>query len=532
MFKRSWLSVAIAALAISGCSATYESAEESYQEGNVAEAREAWQELATNGDARSMYRLYTSTNRPSEDDIAWLKQAADAGLTQAQYDYGMVLFKKEQFKDAHSYLTSASDGDLVAAKQFLKANEKLFPLWIKSESGDAAATKKVAEHYWNKKQYKNATKWFERCSNRYSSCSFYIGLSYDQGYGVAEDNAKAIEWYTKSAENNGYTPAARNLAWMYENGEGTAIDKKKAFYWMSQAEKSQLIKGVTTAELGRYYLYGIGTGKNTKKAYDLLNRVAKSNEYAAYNLAKMYYFGDGIKRDYKKSYEWFLVASKKGHRASEYYVGNHHYHGYGRDKNLFEAYQWFKKSADKGDVEAQFRLGWMLSNNEGAATNYREAFKWYQKAAEQGSTAAQNNLGVMYAEGQGTEKDDYKAFSWYEKAAKQGDDVAQNNLGIRYEHGKGVRKSNQLAAYWYAKSAQQNYKNAQSNLNAILHSLKNNSVSVKQADVYLDKSFDSKVQRTLSRGTKVYVLSQGSKWTEVYYPKNHTIGYINNTHLY
>lgn len=532
MFKRSWLSVAIAALVVSGCSATYESAEESYQEGNVAEAREAWQELATNGDARSMYRLYTSTNRPSEDDLSWLKQAADAGLTQAQYDYGMVLFKKEQFKDAHSYLTSASDGDLVAAKQFLKENEKLFPLWIKSESGDAAATKKVAEYYWNKKEYKNATKWFERCSNRYRSCSFYIGLSYDQGYGVTEDNAKAIEWYTKSAQNNGNAAAARNLAWMYENGEGSAINKKKAFYWMSQAAKNQFIKSTTTAELGRYYLYGIGTEKNTKKAYELLNQVAQSNEYAAYNLAKMYYFGDGIKQDYSKSYDWFLVASKKGHRASEYYIGNHYYNGYGKDKNLFEAFKWFKKSADKGYVDAQFRLGWMLSNNYGVETNYREAFKWYQKAAEQGSTAAQNNLGVMYAEGQGTEKDDYKAFSWYEKAAKQGDDVAQNNLGIRYEYGKGVRKSSQLAAYWYAKSAQQNHKNAQSNLNAILHTLKNNSVSVKQADVYKGQSFDSKVQRTLSRGTKVYVLSQGSQWTEIYYPKNHTIGYINNTHLY
>ncbi|KOO04825.1 tetratricopeptide repeat protein [Vibrio nereis] len=532
MFKRSWLSVAIAALAVSGCSATYESAEESYQEGNVAEAREAWQELATNGDARSMHRLYTSTNRPSEDDLSWLKQAADAGLTQAQYDYGMVLFKKEQFKDAHSYLTSASDGDLVAAKQFLQENEKLFPLWIKSESGDAAATKKVAEHYWNKKEYKNATKWFERCSNRYRSCSFYIGLSYDQGYGVTEDNAKAIEWYTKSAENNGYTAAARNLAWMYENGEGTAIDKKKAFYWMSQAEKSQLIKGVTTAELGRYYLYGIGTEKNTKKAYDLLNRVAKSNEYAAYNLAKMYYFGDGVKRDYNKSYEWFLVASKKGHRASEYYVGNHHYHGYGRDKNLLEAYQWFKKSADKGYVDAQFRLGWMLSSSEGVAKNYREAFKWYQKAADQGSSTAQNNLGYMYDNGQGTEKNKTMAFEWYQKAARLGSDVGQYNVGQSYKVGSGVRKSDQLAAYWLAKAAQQNYKSAQSSLEQVLPKLRRMRVNVKETEVYSKQSFDSQPKMSLGRGTNVYLLSQGSKWTEIYYPKNHTIGYINNTHLY
>ncbi|MEZ8270358.1 hypothetical protein AB6C54_03875 [Vibrio splendidus] len=89
MLKRKWLASVIVTLMLSGCAATYESAEEAYQDGDYAKARESWQKLALEGDNRSMYRLYTSTNRPSDKDIDWLKKAADSGLVDAQYDYGM-----------------------------------------------------------------------------------------------------------------------------------------------------------------------------------------------------------------------------------------------------------------------------------------------------------------------------------------------------------------------------------------------------------------------------------------------------------
>lgn len=529
MSIRSWLSSTLVALVLSGCAATYESAEKSYQDGDFTEAREAWQELALEGDNRSMYRLYTSTNRPSDGDIKWLKKAADSGLVAAQYDYGMYLLEEEKYKDAQTYLTLASENSSDKAKRVLEKNKQLFPLWVKAETGHTDSIKKLGDLYWAKKEYKESLKWYERCVDSFTYCSFYMGLANAKGYGTVQDYEVAIKWYSKSAKD-GNMDSARNLAWLYEDGEGTNIDKEKAFYWMSKAASAGWV--VPTAELGRYYLYGIGTTKDTNKAFKLLTQVAKENKYAAYNLARMYYLGNGLTKDYKKSYEWFTLASKSDHSASDYYIGQHYYEGLGRDKNLQQAYKWFLQAADKGDPDAQFRLGWMLSQGEGVSRDSREAFKWYKKAAEQGSIVAQNNLGVMYANGDGTEKDDYQAFFWYEKAAKQGDDVAQSNLGSRYEQGKGVHKSYQLAAYWYARSAQQNYKQAQSYLNDILNKLKTKKVDVKQTALYTDKSFDSDALIELSRGERVYVLSRGNKWTEVYFPKNHTIGYVNNTHIY
>ncbi|NAX36376.1 hypothetical protein CAG54_02410, partial [Vibrio sp. V27_P1S3P104] len=85
MLKRKWLASALVTLMLSGCAATYESAEKAYQDGEYAQARESWQKLALDGDSRSMYRLYTSTNRPSQEDIDWLEKAAHADLADAQY---------------------------------------------------------------------------------------------------------------------------------------------------------------------------------------------------------------------------------------------------------------------------------------------------------------------------------------------------------------------------------------------------------------------------------------------------------------
>ncbi|MBE3663864.1 hypothetical protein BOO35_01665 [Vibrio navarrensis] len=529
MLKRKWLASALVTLMLSGCAATYESAEKAYQDGEYAEARESWQKLALEGDSRSMYRLYTSTNRPSDEDIGWLKKAADSGLVNAQFDYGMHALEQEQFKEAQAYLIQASENKSDKASKELANNKDLFPLWLKAEGSDADSIRKLGELYWDKKEYKQSLKWYERCVDSYTYCSFYMGFAFAYGYGVSQDYKKAIYWYSKSAKD-GNKDSARNLAWLYENGQGTNIDKEKAFYWMSKAASS----GWTgpTAELGRYYLYGIGTEKDTDKAFELLSKVAKDNKYAAYNLAGMYFNGNGVKQDYQKSFDWYSIASKSDNAASDYYIAEHYYKGLGRDKNLTQAYKWYFQSAEKGDVDAQFRLGWMLSEGEGVAANSRKAFQWYEKAAEQGSISAQNNLGVMYEQGLGTEKDHYQAFKWYEKSASQGNDVAQNNLGLMYENGKGVRKSIQLAAFWYAKSAQKNYKVAQSNLSEILSKLRTNTIQVSKTSVYTDSSFDSKELLSLSQGERVYILSSGSKWAEVYVPKNHTIGYVNNTHLY
>ncbi len=61
-----------------------------------------------------------------------------------------------------------------------------------------------------------------------------LGVLYENGHGVAQDYAKAREWYEKAAAN-GESMAMLNLGVLYENGHGVAQDYAKAREWYQKA---------------------------------------------------------------------------------------------------------------------------------------------------------------------------------------------------------------------------------------------------------------------------------------------------------
>lgn len=65
---------------------------------------------------------------------------------------------------------------------------------------------------------------------------FYLAKRYQKGEGVAKNPLKAIEWYTRAANQN-VTPAQLNLGIMYARGEGVAVNEGQARYWLERAAK-------------------------------------------------------------------------------------------------------------------------------------------------------------------------------------------------------------------------------------------------------------------------------------------------------
>jgi TPR repeat protein len=59
-----------------------------------------------------------------------------------------------------------------------------------------------------------------------------LGVMYDQGQGVNQSDAKAMEWYERAAQQ-GEPRAQYNLGLMYLNGQGVLPDMVKAYYWLS-----------------------------------------------------------------------------------------------------------------------------------------------------------------------------------------------------------------------------------------------------------------------------------------------------------
>jgi TPR repeat protein len=101
-----------------------------------------------------------------------------------------------------------------------------------------------------------------------------LGTTYARGWGVAQDYAKAREWYEKAADS-GEPTAMAGLGWLYEGGRGVAQDSAKALEWY-------------------------------EKAAD------KGDATAMRNLGVLYAKGQGVTQDYVKAREWYEKAAAKG----------------------------------------------------------------------------------------------------------------------------------------------------------------------------------------------------------------------------
>ena len=73
--------------------------------------------------------------------------------------------------------------------------------------------------------------------------------------GVAEDAAKAVEWYERAAEP-GLSPRQCNLGYCYESGKGVKEDKARAVKLYRQAAEQG--SSVGQCNLGYCMLKGIG----------------------------------------------------------------------------------------------------------------------------------------------------------------------------------------------------------------------------------------------------------------------------------
>jgi TPR repeat protein len=98
-----------------------------------------------------------------------------------------------------------------------------------------------------------------------------------RGAGCLVDEAKAVAWYRRAAEQ-GHVTAQANLAKRYLRGEGVAPDLAEAFRWFHAASQQGDIASMW--ELGTMYRHGRGVERNLVLAADLHLTVAKAGVVA------------------------------------------------------------------------------------------------------------------------------------------------------------------------------------------------------------------------------------------------------------
>ena len=83
--------------------------------------------------------------------------------------------------------------------------------------------------------YQTAFKlWLPLAEQGDASAQFNLGMMYDNGQGVKQDDVQAVKWYRQAAEQ-GYAKAQYNLGVKYYQGEGVRQDKGQAKEWFGKA---------------------------------------------------------------------------------------------------------------------------------------------------------------------------------------------------------------------------------------------------------------------------------------------------------
>ena len=138
-----------------------------------------------------------------------------------------------------------------------------------------------------------------------------VGICFQEGSGVAKDEAEAVEWFKKSAEQ-GYDHGENELGYCYLYGVGITKDyEKAAMYFRKAAEQSY--SGAEN-NLGVCYLNGWGVPKNLIEAKNWSQKAAdQGNVESEFNLAMCFFNGWGVKKDMEQAKHWFKLAANQNY---------------------------------------------------------------------------------------------------------------------------------------------------------------------------------------------------------------------------
>ena len=176
-----------------------------------------------------------------------------------------------------------------------------------------------------------------------------IGLAYLTGDGVRKDDAEAVKWLRKAA-NQDNPIAERYLAEMYFKGRGVPADNAEAAKWLRMA-----------AEQG--------------------------DAQSQHNLAVLYTQGLGVPRNVKEAVNWMRKSAEQGLAAGQVGMGAIFENGDGVPPDPIEAVKWYRMAVEQNDANGMNNLALLLATSKNPRVrNPEEAVSLASKAV-----AAANN---------------------------------------------------------------------------------------------------------------------------------------------
>jgi TPR repeat protein len=292
------------------------------------------------------------------------------------------------------------------------------------------------------KDYYEAFKWLQKAaSKKHVFAQYQLGLCYLYGWGVPQNNERAMSWLVKSA-NYYYDKAQTMAALLIINGVKRINTLNKNRYIQSFLGPAFFQGNANAYFLESYCFFHKITSSNTH--WTAFREAADRGHPKAYYYLGLLYSSYG---DRKRAFVDFQKAAELKFIPAYVQLGDCYLAGTGTEKNAQKAFGWYKKAAVENDPEGLFKTGCCYAAGIGVKQGTEKAGEWFLKAAETGFPRAELGLTLLKMANPQIKN---LFFSGQEKAAaellqQEKDTDAQFCLGLCLKYGIGIEQDRKAA---------------------------------------------------------------------------------------
>ncbi len=186
---------------------------------------------------------------------------------------------------------------------------------------------------------------------------------------------------TRAKAESGDPEAQCELARLFEEGRGVAADNAQAVHWLERSAD----QGWPEAQwkLGDRLRWGRGVAADPAAALRLYHKAdARGYAPAAWAIGECHHEGVGTRKDPTEALRWYRRAAELGDPNCQRFLADILASGAeGIDKNVSEAAQWLRRAAMQGDSFAQAEFGRRCAEGDGVTRDLVEAHMWFGLAA-------------------------------------------------------------------------------------------------------------------------------------------------------
>jgi hypothetical protein len=200
------------------------------------------------------------------------------------------------------------------------------------------------------------------------------------------------------AAEGGHPVAQWKLGRMYAKGDGVAQDDLRAYDYFSKianahaedspsAPQATIVANAFVA-LGRYYASGIPNTRvkaDPERAREMFSYAASyfGNAEAQYNLARMYLDGVGMPRDVKYGGRWLALSAQKGQHQAQALLGQMLFNGDKVQRQAARGLMWLtlaqdSATADETWIKDSYKTAMAKASEDDRAMALQMLERWVQ----------------------------------------------------------------------------------------------------------------------------------------------------------